>query len=73
MKISNLPITINTERNSFAPLDKEEKLSTGPSDPIDGPTFPSAVAIAPNELLNGVGSLIKKNDITKTPSPNKRR
>jgi len=69
VNISNLPITINTDKNNFAPLEISAKLSTGPSEPIEGPTFPKAVAIAPNDVLKGVGSSTKKNDMMNTPKP----
>ena len=44
---SKRPINIKKEQNHFAVLDKCAKLSTGLTEPIAGPIFPSEEAAAP--------------------------
>ena len=47
VKISKRPMSINKERKSFPNALIPEKLQTGHTPPIEGPTLPILVAVAP--------------------------
>ena len=47
---SSLPRSMMKERKIFAVGVKNAKLSTGPTLPIAGPTFPRHVAVAPRDV-----------------------
>ena len=67
VKSSSLPIIIMSVRKICALGSSILKLSTGPRDPIPGPTLASEVAIAPTEVSNGVGSSSRNNENTMVP------
>ena len=51
---SSLPSNIRKAKKYFTTGGIQPKLSTGPTSPIAGPTFPNEVALAPKAVLNSI-------------------
>ena len=59
---SSLPKTIRKDNIHFTASGSEEKLFTGPTKPIPGPTFPKQVAVAPAADAKSIPSIAKTTE-----------